>query len=489
MAPEHEHATQNGDGHSASDETAILERAAICRAVISPREGVALFEMLDPEHFYFDYHRDAWQHMVRAAADGNPLDLVRLCELLTPRWGLERALAITVKAVEDVDGLGLVHSQSAPLARMVRAQAAKRLRLQLAELVRSPNTPTDAIADQLEGIAELERDPQATHPVLERQFRGDALLASNIPPLPSLLGDRLLIRGGLAVLAGGSGLGKSFLAMQMMRGLASGTDLLGLPCTQCRVGMIQLEMPDEAVKERLAGLASEGPREWLERTSFLNVPDVVADITQEETLRWMVSFVRGNELDVTFIDAVNQVHTLDDNKNADMALVIRAVKKLRARTGTCVVLLHHVRKTPNTPESAGSTGERSRTSALDAVRGAGRFGNDPDLVLVMFEALHGMTQLVPAKIRHGKQRFAFWMTRDEQGYFHVTDSPETRSEKTEDKIVKWFLLHERGTVDQIASGTGLGKSTVYRHVKAMPDVAEVPSTNPAEYEFTRFEEP
>ena len=466
------HANGNGVAlEPETDPTMTLELAVIQRAVCERADVPALASMLDPEHFHFEAHRRAWELIVRAGDE--PLDSVALHMALEPHVGFDQAFS-TAHGTEAAEVLAL-GKRPTLLARMVRGQAARRARGKLAERLRDSASTEDA-AEMLEGIAELERDPAATHPILARSRTGAELLTAELAAVPSLAGGGLLVRGGLFILAGHSGLGKTFLALQLMHSLASGIEFLGFKCERLRVGLIELEMPEATIRDRLRGLLN-GHSEWLDNVRFLAIPDQIVNVLQSEHRKWIADWCLREQLDVVLIDPLNALHNLDDDKTMEAGKVMRAVREIRGKTGTCIGLVHHVRKS-----QAGHQVEGARTKVLEDVRGSGRLGNDPDTVFGMVEGPTGFTKLVFAKTRYVETPEELYLRRDEAGYFHVTEAPSEKAGKNRDKIAKRLMLSP-ATVEQLAETIGLDPSTVSKHLKKMAGVSVVDGSWPYEYQW------
>lgn len=468
----------NGAPPDEDDPTMMIERGAIHRALVSPGEIPALASMLDPEHFHYDYHRLAWRELVRAQSDGAPLEAADLFQRLLPQVGRKLAMdAALVSLDSEVFYLG---KRPVTIAKLVRGQAAKRLRGKLAERLREMDTTT--AAERLEGIADLERDPTAEHPILSRVWSGDAFVTADLTPVPSLFGDGLLVKGGLMILAGHSGLGKTFVALQLMRSLAAGAEFLSFPCTPCRVGLLELEMPDTMIHGRWVKL---GPADahWRSNTRGLCIPDKVVEITDAEHRAWVTAYIRQHALDVLIVDPLNKLGAFDEGKGTEIARVMTAVRQIRGATGCAVILLHHFTKGEPEAELTGK-----KTAILKQLRGHGLLGNDPDTIVGLAEHVSGATVAAFAKTRYREEPDDLWLGRDEDGFFRVIQAPSDKADVNRERILKCLMLGPQ-TIASIAKTTRLNESTVGKHLRGMaPEVRHVEGTYPKEYAWEPAED-
>lgn len=159
--------------------------------------------------------------------------------------------------------------------------------------------------------------------------------------------DGLIPAGCLAIMAGESGIGKSWLALDLAVAVATGTPVWGrFPVKRPGpVLYVDEENPKDLVKERLTSLigarglggAKELPISFLIRRRVrLDLPDRL------EILRQIVSDLSPC---LIIFDSFPRLHELDDNSGQDVTRLMHALDSLRDSDPARVFLtVHHFRK-------------------------------------------------------------------------------------------------------------------------------------------------
>ena len=179
----------------------------------------------------------------------------------------------------------------------------------------------------------------------------------DLPP-PTWLVDKVLTRGGLAVLWGRSGDLKSWVANDLCMRVATGTPWFGRQVVQGLVLYVAAEGAYGFGSRVRAWRRFRG--EGLDKPRFKLIPHPVA-ITSED-LEFMVVAILALEAQPTLIVLDTLARTFgvgDENKQADMNAYVTAADKLRDATGATVMIVHH---------SGVGDGNRERGSSV--LRGA-----------------------------------------------------------------------------------------------------------------------
>jgi hypothetical protein len=295
----------------------------------------------------------------------------------------------------------------------------------------------------------------------------------------------MIIRRGLTIIVGHSGLGKTFLALQLMRAVAEGRPFLDsywTPDGGERVGMLQLEMPGASIRDRIRAIGGQ----WLNRTSFLCMPDFPVDITQRETQDELIHWCKAERLALLVADPLNRMHDLDENKTGDMARIMSGWHRVRAKASVSVVLLHHVTKTIQDLKTAEAT---PRTMVLQMVRGSGRLGNDPDTIAGILEAPGGRVRLVWAKTRHCETPSETYLTRNGDGFFSPAEAiQQVRANTTEGRILHYVTGRGNAppTAAEIAVHLRMSRSGIQKRINRMIADMSLVATG---YQPTRYEIP
>lgn len=170
--------------------------------------------------------------------------------------------------------------------------------------------------------------------------------------------------GGLCLLHGKRGIGKSMLTMAMARSVATGDPFLGMfPSRQGNVVVIQLDMVESVYHDRL----QINPEyysfdNWYTVTGSVNFSDKRVNTNTQ----W-VKEVNGVAPELIIIDTLRKAHRWDENSSDTPA---KFYNKLRDLFGfVSVVMVHHDRKTQ---------GDMLGVDASEAFRGSGAWLDDVD---------------------------------------------------------------------------------------------------------------
>ena len=383
---------------------------------------------LKPGAFYFRAHAKTFEAIAAIHARLAPVDLITVCaELENSGYlaevggpGKVAALLECATSAANLDAHAL----------LVRRAHATRERIRVGqELANGAAADPTLARDLLSQLERIEREAEGSHdPAAEwarQALSGRELIDASLPVLPSWMGDGLLPAGELAFLTGHSGVGKTFLTVQLMSALSIGHTFCGVPTQSCRVGLVELEMPWVSVQRRVASLHSGN----FDNMAFLCSPPGAVHVNEPASRANVVAFCKLHQLDVLIFDPFNRLHDLDENSGSDMGHVLEGLHEIRRQSGVAILVLHHVRKTP----SGVPAGQHSRASALDSGRGSSRLTNDPATVLSLDET-KGFVRLTFGKVRHGLTPQPIYLKRNERGFFDVSDDPALAKTKREDAI-------------------------------------------------------
>lgn len=182
---------------------------------------------------------------------------------------------------------------------------------------------------------------------------------SQLPPNEWLI-KGVLPKRGLASIYGPSGSGKSFLAIDLLMGIAVKPNWFGLKVKNAPVVYVGLEGKG-GITRRLEAWSSKNKlpvpinlKVILNNLDLMNqfeVEDLASQVNQS-----------GMSQSVIVIDTLNQASpSADENSSKDMGLIINHLKLLQESTDSLVLIIHHTGK--NT--AAGLRGHSSLKAALD----------------------------------------------------------------------------------------------------------------------------
>ncbi len=221
----------------------------------------------------------------------------------------------------------------------------------------------------------------------------------------------ILPRASVTLLAGEPGSYKTWLALALLRGVATGGNFLGRKCAQASVLYLDRENPLAVMRERLAVLGIEQSAAadcriwggWLD-----DAPPGIGDIR-------ILEIARDRRPLIVFDSLIRFHAAADENSATEMSMVMADLRAL-ANAGATVVALHHKPKS----EGAHYRGSSDIAGGVDTAWAVSR---DRDAGLLRLECF--------------KSRFAeeFSLTLRPEltgvGDFVVTGSPEASSEQSD----------------------------------------------------------
>lgn len=140
------------------------------------------------------------------------------------------------------------------------------------------------------------------------------------------------------LIVGRSGIGKTFLALQLLYCLATGTPFLSHKTKECKVGYLSMEGSDLKIATRFETLARSFPQcngniAWKHTTAIKLSSDGFSQLEE---------IITGQE--VVIVDTLRYLVAGDYTSPKDANLFLERLQKLQNATSTRFILLHHIRK-------------------------------------------------------------------------------------------------------------------------------------------------
>jgi hypothetical protein len=184
-------------------------------------------------------------------------------------------------------------------------------------------------------------------------------------PLRQYLYGRNLIRKFVSIVIGHTGLGKSTLSAAETLAQVSAKNLLGIHVPEpLRVWLWNLEDPQEETERKLAaamlhyGLTAEDVGDRLFVDSGRDQPLVIAKTTPNgavivhPVVDSLVAELIRRKIDIIKIDPFVSSHTVPENDNGAMDMVVKEWGRVAERANCAVELYHHPRKSNGTEVTA-----------------------------------------------------------------------------------------------------------------------------------------
>lgn len=183
-----------------------------------------------------------------------------------------------------------------------------------------------------------------------------------VMPAPDYLIDEILVSGTAAALVGASGLGKTFVALDIAFAVATGTPWHGFGVRQGSVAYILAEglggLRQRVLAWRLDRQMPDGVPAgvhfWDKAVQLAHFPDRAEFLVQLNTIKPKPALIVVDTLARCFVG-------MDENAAGDMGKFVEGVDTLRAG-GTTVLVVHHEGHTPG--RERGSSALRGAVDAI-----------------------------------------------------------------------------------------------------------------------------
>ena len=200
-------------------------------------------------------------------------------------------------------------------------------------------------------------------------------------PKRQWLVDHLCLKAYITGLVAPGGVGKSSLALALGISVASNNDILNLGVRkQANVLIINNEDSLDELKRRIAGITTQFGicTSSLEKTFFYKsgyekkyMLSEMSEGCQKETAFAgdLIKDMLDKDIGLLIVDPFVSTHNAPENDNTAMDQVMSIYRKIAAKTGAAITLIHHTRKQDTKGSSAGNADIARGASALkDAVR-------------------------------------------------------------------------------------------------------------------------
>lgn len=160
---------------------------------------------------------------------------------------------------------------------------------------------------------------------------------------PAPLVEGLLDQGTGAILAGPAGVGKTWIALDLIRAVASGTAWLDrFPTNAGPVLVIDEESSLWGVQDRLRMLEA-GHELGPDLPVTFSIGQGIRLDAQDGIVR-LEALVREHRPVLVVIDSFTRIHALTENSAGEMAALFRVATALMTGYGCCILFIDHVRK-------------------------------------------------------------------------------------------------------------------------------------------------
>jgi Bifunctional DNA primase/polymerase, N-terminal/AAA domain/HTH domain len=280
------------------------------------------------------------------------------------------------------------------------------------------------------------------------------------PPHQSLLGDALIPCSEYVMFYGRSGLGKSFLMLQLGIAVAHGTPFLGIPTKQTKVLFLSLELASQYVDKRILSICEQKPQ----ALGIITCDDLPGSVNlaakaHQAMLRELIEDERAG---LVIIDPLSLCYSGGETYEY-LYPVLTFIKDLTARTGCSVVIVHHE------PKSSKGT---SHSDDLAALRGASQLGDFAGALMRLTETRGKLCISFP-KIRHAIAPDNLWLKKGSDGVLIQSDAPSVCLVNDRQNEIRTVLM-DGGELSarELATRLSVSTRTINTAIKNMDDVLD-----------------
>lgn len=214
-----------------------------------------------------------------------------------------------------------------------------------------------------------EKDLEISTSSYDREIKletlGD-LWRKEIPTRESFLGDGLIARGDLIVFSGPQKKGKSIASLNQALCLARGESWLGLSVLKpVRVGIVQQEIPEGSLKERLQKMLGLNLRELPFLDSMPHCSRQGLKLDTKDGLDFLRRWLDSAKVDLLQLDPLYTFHGGDENSARDMGRFFSSLQEIVRHYSIAVMVIHHHGK-PGQVEREGGDLHRGSSLLRDA---------------------------------------------------------------------------------------------------------------------------
>jgi len=240
----------------------------------------------------------------------------------------------------------------------------------------SPPLPDSEVRAIAESVSRYEPGQEAaqgrTPDAEEDDFARRALLthkelvAGDLPPVEWLV-EGLIPHDGITIVAGDSGVGKSWLACHLAQCVAGGFPFLGqFPVKQGAVLVVDAESGPNLLERRIKKLFRGLTRDYPETDEALPLSVLPTAVKLKgQAVGSFTAHLEREGIALVIVDPLVHMHTADENSSGEMAALFETVRRIQKETGCCFVFTHHSRKENRLASNA--AGQMLRGSS--AIRG------------------------------------------------------------------------------------------------------------------------
>jgi len=201
-------------------------------------------------------------------------------------------------------------------------------------------------------------------------FKSESMaeLLARPTPVISWLIESLWVDKSRGLIAGNPGVGKTWMALEMLLSVSSGLPCLNkYPVKPGAVLLVEEESSPDNLARRIHCMAKGRGLDDNDLVDFHHVTRQFLKIPKHE--KELIAFIKHHSIKLVVFDSLRRFHGVDENSSEKMQPILDSFGRINIESETSVVLIHHLSKQPNDKGPRKPVFERMRgTSDLWAWR-------------------------------------------------------------------------------------------------------------------------
>ena len=318
-------------------------------------------DILTRSDFYREAHGEIFDALAGLFKQDKPADIVVVQEALRGKGRLDSvggteylaALIDSVPTSANVEYYASIVHKKAILRRLIDQSA------QTIHLAHGPvEHPADVIRKAQQELLDLSREAGGTEEFnLPAVLSHAELVQGELPPVEWTVLN-LIPKGGISIIGGDSGVGKSWLTEHLAQCVASGQAFLGMFSTQpCKVLVLDAESGPSLLKRRMmklfTGLQAENPDGDIPADLPVSIFPAAMKF-KPDTTGQIADYLKREGIGLVICDPLIHFCGTEENSAEGMAGFFEAIRDIAKASDTTWVFTHHSRKESRlAPNAAG----------------------------------------------------------------------------------------------------------------------------------------
>lgn len=243
-----------------------------------------------------------------------------------------------------------------------------------------------------------------------------------------ILGPRLLPRGKLACFGGLTGIGKTFVALNLIRAFTLAEAPFMIPewsAEPCKVLYIDKELDRYMVGDRVKHIFTEAEEDRVKGKFQVLTETPSMSLSKQDWVNYLRDYCNNEGINVLILDPISRMHMWEENAHG--IYVVEALAEI-AQSKTSIIVTHHFRKPP-TGRDANDYESRNQYNFRGSV--GTRLIEDASLVMT-FEYKH---PLPPKHKDHKNWVMAVSLAKTRHGTTGDTDFDVAFNENEDNRVI------------------------------------------------------